>query len=236
MLTPWIAAIAVGVAVALSGCSVIAAPAGGSRARVVEPPASSAVPLSCTYSENTEGDVVREVTPPSPDPAVDGKPMIAGISTNLGIIEIKLDGEAAPCAVASFRHLAGEHFYDRSPCHRLTTQSIWVLQCGDPSGTGTGGPGYKYDDENLPEGESPAYPKGTVAMANAGPGTNGSQFFICYRDNPLPASYSVMGTVTKGLDIVEQVAAAGTDDKNGPGDGTPKRPISITSVTVRPAS
>ena len=225
----------IAVVATVSGCSIVGAPK-SEKARLVEPSASSAPPLSCTYHKGSGGEVPRKISAPVIDPAVDGKPMIAEIVTNLGRIVMRLDGRKAPCTVASFRHLAAEHFYDNSPCHRLTTEGLWVLQCGDPTGTGRGGPGYRFGEENLPGGEQPRYPKGTVGMANAGSGTNGSQFFINYRDNTLPADYTIFGVVTVGLDVVEEVAAAGVRDKNGPGDGEPKLGISIRSVTVRPAS
>src|SRR5947209_6377383 len=111
---------------------------------------------------------------------------------------IFLDTAAAPCTVNNFRSLIARHFYDNTPCHRLTTQGIYVLQCGDPSGKGTGGPGYTFADENL---KGAKYPRGTVAMANSGPGTNGSQFFLVYKDTQLDPNYTPFGTITKGLDI-----------------------------------
>jgi peptidyl-prolyl cis-trans isomerase B (cyclophilin B) len=112
---------------------------------------------------------------------------------------------------------------------------MYVLQCGDPSGTGSGGPTYRFADENLPTDRRPAYPAGAVAMANSGqPGTNGSQFFIVYKDSELPPQYTAFGQVIEGLDIVKQVADAGTDgafDPN-PGGGHPKKQITITSLTM----
>jgi len=107
-----------------------------------------------------------------------------------------------------------------------------VLQCGDPTGTGTGGPGYAFDDEAL---EGASYPRGTVAMANSGPGTNGSQFFLVYADTALPPDYTPLGTITSGLEVLERVAAAGSDDSNGPGDGRPRTPVQIRTLTVRPS-
>ena len=105
-----------------------------------------------------------------------------------------------------------------------------MLQCGDPSGTGSGGPGYQFQDENL---TGATYPAGTIAMANAGPGTNGSQFFICFKDSPLPASYTPWGKITSGMDVVTKIAAAGEDDSNGAGDGKPKQTVTIKSVTIK---
>jgi peptidyl-prolyl cis-trans isomerase B (cyclophilin B) len=175
------------------------------------------------------------------------------IQTSLGDIEAQLDQEKAPCTVASFVYLAGKEYFDGSACHRVTTQAIFVLQCGDPMGTGQGRPAYQFANENLPTDPKAAtptpdpsasptpspspnlYPKGTLAMANAGAGTNGSQFFIVYKDgSELSAAYTIFGQVTKGLDIVEKVAAGGAVDANGTAttDGKPVTPITINALTV----
>ncbi len=152
------------------------------------------------------------------------------LTTNCGDIVIALD-PAAPATVGSAAFLAKDGFYDSTQCHRLTTAGIFVLQCGDPAGDGTGGPGYTVPDENLPaEGEA-NYPAGTVAMANAGPGTSGSQFFIVYDDTTLPSGYTIWGTVTEGLDIVKEIASVGVAD--GSGDGSPRQPVFIESATVQ---
>jgi peptidyl-prolyl cis-trans isomerase B (cyclophilin B) len=134
--------------------------------------------------------------------------------------------------VASFSFLAQEGFFDGTPCHRLTTSGIYVLQCGDPTGTGTGGPGYSIPLENAPADET--YPAGTLAMArSAEPDSGGSQFFVVYEDTRLPApGYTVFGRVTSGLDLLEDLAAAGADDANGPGDGAPNQEIGIAGVSV----
>ena len=150
--------------------------------------------------------------------------------TNCGDISIDLFADDAPATVASMTVLAAEGFFDGTACHRLTTAGIFVLQCGDPAGNGTGGPGYQIPDENLPvEGEA-NYPAGTVAMANAGPGTGGSQFFLVYEDTTLPSGYTIWGQVTDGLDIVRAIAEAGVAD--GGGDGLPAQPIVIETATV----
>jgi len=179
------------------------------------------------------------------------------ITTNLGAIEAQLDLSRAPCTAASFAYLSSKKFFDGSTCHRLTTEGIFVLQCGDPTGTGKGGPGYKFPDEYKPQpapttsptaeasesaapSAAPLYSKGMLAMANSGANTNGSQFFIVYKDTPLPPNYTIFGVVTKGLDIVERVAAAGHDNafaqnadgSPGPGGGKPKTEVMITSITV----
>ncbi len=123
-------------------------------------------------------------------------------------------------------------FYNGSSCHRLVTSGIFVLQCGDPSGTGSGGPTYTVKDESLAKAN---YTTGVVAMANSGANTNGSQFFIMYKDSTsLPKNYTLVGTVTAGMDIVQQVAAGGDDGANGQGDGNPKVPLKFVTVTVAP--
>jgi peptidyl-prolyl cis-trans isomerase B (cyclophilin B) len=151
----------------------------------------------------------------------------AVITTNQGTLEADLLTAKAPCTVNSFYFLGQQSYFDSTSCHRLTTSGIYVLQCGDPTATGSGGPGYLYADENL---TGATYPAGTLAMANSGPGTNGSQFFIVYKDTQLPPSYTPFGKVTKGLDVVLKVAKAGTD--NGQGDGKPKTPVTITKVAL----
>lgn len=152
--------------------------------------------------------------------------------TNCGAIVVAADPVAAPQTVASMTFLAKDGFFDNTLCHRLTTDGIFVLQCGDPTASGSGGPGYSVPDENLPAQGDINYPAGTVAMANAGPGTAGSQFFIVYKDTTLPPNYTVWGKVTSGLEIVEQVAAAGTTD--GGTDGAPSQAVMIEAVTVEP--
>ena len=126
--------------------------------------------------------------------------------------------------------LAAKGYFNNTTCHRLTTSALYVLQCGDPTGTGTGGPGYTIPDENLPTDYPHTYTAGTVAMANSGPNTGGSQFFIVYKDSPLAPSYTPWGTVTSGMDTVEKIAAAGV--KGGTGDGPPAVPVVIKSTTV----
>ncbi|MFF5172966.1 peptidylprolyl isomerase [Micromonospora sp. NPDC000089] len=165
------------------------------------------------------------------------------IDTNLGPITAKIDRSKVPCTAGSFTHLASKGFFDNSKCHRLVTEGIKVLQCGDPSATGkgwretdgTGGPTYKLTEENLPTDKRPAYPDGVIAMANSGqPGSTGSQFFIVYGDSQLDPNYTVLGTVTGGMDLVKQVAAAGDDGAfaKQAGGGHPKKEITITKLSM----
>lgn len=183
---------------------------------------------SCTYTSTGAGSAARSVgTPPAKGVAAGS--YLATISTNRGPITIKLDGTKAPCTVNSFIFLAAKGYFGATRCHRLTTSGIYVLQCGDPTATGSGGPGYQFADENL---DGATYPAGTVAMANAGPSTNGSQFFLVYKDTQLSPAYTPFGTITGGLDVLNTIAAGGTDNSNGSGDGHPNQPVTITSVKV----
>ena len=149
--------------------------------------------------------------------------------TPQGDITVKALTAAAPCTTFSFRYLAEHGYYDDTHCHRLTTQRLWVLQCGDPTGTGSGGPGYSFNDENL---AGATYPAGTVAMANAGPNTNGSQFFFTWQDTKLRPDYTPFGVVTSGMDVLQKIAAAGEDDQNAPGDGYPNDYVLFRNVHV----
>ena len=152
-------------------------------------------------------------------------------TTNCGNIVIKADGKGAPITVAALSALANGGFFDQTLCHRLTTENIYVLQCGDPTATGLGGPNFTYRDENLPNPVENNYPAGVVAMHNSGQDTNGSQFFIFYADTSLPPSYTIWGKVTKGLEIIQMVAKSGVLD--GKKDGAPKLKIGIEKVKVR---
>lgn len=176
--------------------------------------------------------------PTSPDKKL---AKIMTITTNCGVITIALD-PAAPQTVTNMSALARAKYFDGSFCHRLTTEGLYVLQCGDPSAQGNGSPGsWKgYKDENLPANKILTYPAGTVAMANSGPNTNGSQFFLVYKDTTLPASYTIWGKIKTGLPLllrIEKVGAYKVDQTSNnayyAGDGFPVQPIEIKSVSVR---
>jgi peptidyl-prolyl cis-trans isomerase B (cyclophilin B) len=163
------------------------------------------------------------------------------MATNQGNIGLQLDNAKSPCTVNSFASLAQQGFFNDTPCHRLTTSpGLAVLQCGDPTGQGTGGPGYQFENEyptnqyqpDDPKLQEPVlYPRGTVAMANAGPGTNGSQFFLVYKDSQLPPNYTVFGTIDQtGLATLDKIAAAGTAD--GSQDGKPKNNVQVKSILL----
>ena len=151
-------------------------------------------------------------------------------TTNQGEIVIETTPSLAPLTVNAMAALAQKNYFDNTICHRLTTEGIFVLQCGDPTGTGTGGPGFNIPDENLPQPTENNYPAGTVAMANAGPGTSGSQFFLVYQDTTLGPDYTIWGSITSGLDILQTIASAGVVD--GGADGAPLTGVTIESTKV----
>jgi peptidyl-prolyl cis-trans isomerase B (cyclophilin B) len=182
----------------------------------------------CTYTAS--GTAARKVSLPAATPHYQAR-YSATISTNLGSIVIDLLNSKATCTVNSFISLAAQNYFNHTSCHRLTTSSpLSVLQCGDPTGTGSGGPGYKFNDENL---TGATYKAGTLAMANSGPNTDGSQFFLVYKNSTLPPSYTPFGTIVSGLNIIQKAAQVGSDNSNGPGDGHPKDKVDIESVTIK---
>lgn len=138
----------------------------------------------------------------APEQVLDG-PTTARITTSCGVIDIELMTEGAPITANNFAFLAGRQFFDATIVHRVVPG--FVVQMGDPTGTGTGGPGYRIDDE-LGAARGRGYHRGTVAMANAGPDTNGSQFFVCLDDVGLPPDYAVFGEVVSGMDAVDRIA------------------------------
>lgn len=154
-------------------------------------------------------------------------------NTNCGTITVALAVTEAPQTTNAIAFLAANAWYNGNGCHRLTTDGIFVLQCGSPSLDGMGGPGFKIPDENLPKDGPNDYPAGTVAMANSGPNTSGSQLFFVYKDTTLPASYSILGTMTTGLDVVQYVAAQGLAAGQSGGDGKPAQTTVIESTTLR---
>ena len=162
------------------------------------------------------------------------------ITTNCGDIVISLLGAKAPITVTSIAALANAGYYNKSLCHRLTTEGIFVLQCGDPTASGSGSPtGWTgYADENLPKATGVNYPAGTVAMANSGPKTNGSQFFLVYKDTVLGPNYTIWGKITKGLDLVQKVGDVGAYQMNGQqavyaGDGYPIQTVEILKASAK---
>jgi peptidyl-prolyl cis-trans isomerase B (cyclophilin B) len=212
---------------------------GAGQASATQPPVTKG---PCQYTSTPDDPAVRPVNlPPDPRHTPDHGKVLVLLITNKGVIDLTLDRAKAPCTVQSFLHLARHDFYDNTICHRLTAYpTLKVLQCGDPSGTGEGGPGYSYKDElptdlkpwpDDPTGERKIYPRGTLAMANAGPNTNGSQFFMVQTDSRLRPNYAIFGSVGHtGLATLDRIAAAGiapTPEDPAPIDGAPASPVRI---------
>lgn len=203
------------------------------------PPAT--LGANCQYPRTSEPSSKPAKPPRTGRVPTDPERVSASLTTNQGNIGLQLDNAKSPCTVNNFASLAQQGFYDGTTCHRLTTgDALGVLQCGDPSGTGTGGPGYRFPNEyptnqyrlSDPALRSPVrYPRGTLAMANAGVGTNGSQFFLVYEDSELPPTYTVFGTIDKtGLATLDKIAARGVAD--GSDDGTPAADVRIESIRL----
>lgn len=185
---------------------------------------SSSASATCTYTADGTAPA-KDVEPPATEPDKSGL-VPASIRTSAGDIKVLLDAKNKPCTVNSFLSLASQGYFDGTNCHRITTEGNFILQCGDPTGTGMGGPGYAFDDE-LTGDET--YPAGTLAMANAGPDTNGSQFFLVYRDSDFQPDYTVFGTIDPaGLKVLESIAKTGTLD--GSSDGPPADPVLVNQV------
>ncbi|MGB2570620.1 peptidylprolyl isomerase [Micromonospora citrea] len=175
-------------------------------------------------------------------PTTGTRPMTINTSQG-GPVTAELDLAGAPCAAASIAHLAGQSFYDNTKCHEITAEG--ALRCGDPSGTGLGGPSYSFYDENVPAaseaspsaspapGQAPAYPKGAVAMIANPPGANGSQFLIFFKDfNPAKPAYPVIGRITGGLDVIEKIGALPTVDNGTGAKVKPKTDVVLQKLTV----
>lgn len=207
-------------------------------ARTAEPhrPQPLADPSSCSYPADPNGPAAKPATPPADGPEPASGTVAATLATTAGDIGLTLDRALAPCTVASFVTLAKEGFYTGTSCHRLGTTDLQMLQCGDPAGDGTGGPGYTVPDEFFPQ---LTYGRGLVALANTGqPTSGGSQFFLMFGDTPIPPTYTVFGTVSDaGLSVLDRVARGGVDTSSagayGDGTGRPRIPVTFTAVTVQ---
>ncbi|MDO4928762.1 MAG: peptidylprolyl isomerase [Corynebacterium sp.] len=200
--------------------------------------------VTCTYTKTDNAS--RDVSIPDSDNVSATGTVAVTFTTNTGDIDLELDRSLAPCTVNAIEHLVDEGYYDNTVCHRMTSGALNVLQCGDPSGTGSGGPGFQFanefptDDESYApstdgstEGEQVVYPAGTIAMANSGISspTNGSQFFLNYKDSLLMPNYTVFGTIgDTGMKTLQEIAAKGIE--NGATDGAPAEEVTIKSATV----
>ncbi len=214
--------------------TTVATSAAAATAPASAKPATSAIPSApagfknCVYTVTS--NPAKPVDPPSGKevPATGTATVI--LTMTQGKVQIIMDRAKTPCTVASFLSLAQQKFYDGTKCHRLADKGLYMLQCGDPTGTGRGGPGYQFADETYP---TDVYTAGTVAMANAGPNTNGSQFFFVYQDSRLPPNYTVFGRLDQAsLGVIARMAAEGQDGSNPDGTGRPNNPSQIVSVTV----
>lgn len=201
----------------------------------------------CEYLVQPDAEPAKEVDPPpDPDPTPADGTVDVVLKTSAGDIPVTLDRAKAPCTVQSIEHLMTSEYYDETPCHRLVhADNFRVLQCGDPTGQGTGGPGYTIPDEP-PTGLETAtaeeaqgasiYPRGAIAMAKAqAPDTGGSQFFMVYGDTYLSPDYTIFGTISEdGLKVLDKIGEAGHADGVDPevGDGAPAEEVIITEAAV----
>jgi peptidyl-prolyl cis-trans isomerase B (cyclophilin B) len=202
-------------------------------------PAPVAESAGCVWTPDdiTANPDLKDVGTPEAGKAPSTGTQTMTIDMSVGTLEVEVATSKAPCTARSMTYLAGKNFFDNTKCHRLTTEGIKVLQCGDPAGKGSGGPTYKLAEENLPNYTDYAknYPEGTIAMAKQqAAGTTGSQFFIVWGATPLPGDYTVLGKVTKGLDLIKAVAAAGAKGEDGAdaSDGAPKTEVLIKSLKM----
>lgn len=201
--------------------------------------------VTCTYTEDGNGEFYKGL-PEAEGVSTEGTVDVT-LDTSAGPIGMTLDRSVSPCTVNAIEYLAKEGYYNDTVCHRLTTEGLHVLQCGDPSGTGSGGPGFQFADEYPVDDEAESknanvlYERGSIAMANSGPNTNGSQFFLNYGESPLPPNYTYFGTINEeGLSTLDKIAEAGIAEPEteeeammaNPGDGAPKEEVKINSASV----
>ena len=219
-------------AVAISICLFVATSA---PAQAAERPTSVTSCKKSTAKPRTPATLKQPMTPAKKIPTT------LTLNTNCGVIRATLLTKRAPQTSTNISFLANSKFFDKTLCHRLTTEGIFVLQCGDPTAQGAGNPGswVGYKDENLPKAGAKNYPAGTLAMANSGPGTNGSQFFLVYADTQLGPDYTIFGRITQGLDILKKVAEVGAYKVESDGqayyapDGFPIQLVAIESASAK---
>ncbi len=227
-------------------------PSLSSTPQAAAPPAPKPLPatVNCTYHDGGGQAAKPGIHKPDKTQVSTAGTTKVQIQTTQGPIGLDLNQGESPCTVNSFVNLAQQKFYDGAPCHRLSTEGLKMLQCGDPTGSGQGGPGYEFDNEyptdqyakGDPNAQNPVeYKRGVIAMANAGAdpqsggGTNGSQFFLMFGDSQLPPQYTIFGTIDgPGLDTLDKIAKAGDDHSmdSSAGGGKPNLPVTFKSVTV----
>ncbi|MCL5003681.1 MAG: peptidylprolyl isomerase [Patescibacteria group bacterium] len=189
-------------------------------------PLESTASSRLEQSPATPAAAIKTYNSPPPMQINSSKSYTAILNTTAGQIQIQLDASVTPITVNNFVFLARHNFYDDTIFHRVIKG--FMIQGGDPKGDGTGGPGYTFADEPF----SGEYSRGTVAMANAGPNTNGSQFFIMQENANLPKNYVIFGKVTKGLDVVDRIAEAAVKESPAGEMSSPAEPVKITSVFI----
>jgi peptidyl-prolyl cis-trans isomerase B (cyclophilin B) len=234
-----LAGVGVGLGVALSGGSnkgsaASTAPSASATPSPTDSPSPSGSAITTTACGATKPELVPATRTFKAEPKMTidtAAKYTMTLNTSCGAITVALEAAKAPRTVNLLNFLANEHFFDGTRCHRSTSSaSLTVLQCGDPSGNGTGGPGFSIPEENT---KGATYNRGTFAMANTGqPNSTGSQFFLVDKDSTLPASYTVAGQITAGLPVLDKILALGNDGSNGTGDGAPKQNVYLNTVTV----
>lgn len=216
MLRGWTIVVAVGLLA--SGCAL-------------RPAAAPSTPgTTCEY--RLGGTPAKAVDPPSGANVPNTGTVVLTLRMSDGDVKLTLDRAKAPCGVNSFENLARQNFFDATDCHRLYDSGIFALQCGDPSGTGDGGPGYTFSDEITPHD---SYPKGSVVEVNRGADTNGSQFLLVYGDSPIQGEYTIIGTMDEAsVAVIGNIAEGGQDGRDAAtgGGGLPNFPATIVDVVA----
>jgi peptidyl-prolyl cis-trans isomerase B (cyclophilin B) len=225
----------------IKATSICAALIAGLLATSIIPVSAAEHPTSVASCKKSTAKPRTPATLKQPTTPAKKIPTTLTLNTNCGVIKATLLTKLAPQTATNIAALANGKYYNRSLCHRLTNEGLYVLQCGDPTARGAGSPGgWKgYKEENLPKAGQNNYPAGTLAMANAGSGTNGSQFFLVYQDSTLPADYTIFGRITKGLDLLKKISEVGAYKVESDGqayyvsDGFPIQLIAIETASAK---
>jgi peptidyl-prolyl cis-trans isomerase B (cyclophilin B) len=255
----WSAVSAIAVVLVIALVVIVVNASGGSKKKPAAAASVAPASATCVWTPNPNPSTSPAPTAPADTKNIikTGTPPTTGIlnkgtrtmtlNSNLGTITVTLNAAKAPCAAESLSYLASKKFYDKTTCDNLITQGPYVLMCGDPTNTGSGGPDYTFATENLPTDQQPNYQLGDVAMLNNGSG-NGSQFMFIYKDTPvntnpstgaetpaIPSNFTIVGTVTGGMDVVQKIATAGAAAAGSNGATAPKEKVTFSTVTVSPS-